>query len=59
MPEVLTLSQQIQRVVDQRHGALDTLTPIVTQAKEWKTWVDGINSFLNDNDSNWDDILSG
>ena len=57
MPEVLTLSQQIQRVVDQRHGALDTLTPLVTQAKEWKTWVDGINSFLNDNDSNWDAII--
>ena len=57
MPEVLTLSEQIQRVVDQRHGALDTLTPIVTQAKEWKTWVDGINSFLNDNDSNWDAII--
>ena len=57
MPEVLTLSQQIQRVVDQRHGALDTLAPLVAQANEWKTWVDGINSFLNDNDSNWDAII--
>ena len=53
----MTLSQQIQRVVDQRHGALDTLAPLVTQANEWKTRVDGINSFLNDNDSNWDAII--
>ena len=49
MPELLSLSQQIQRVVDKRNEALDSLTPLLTQAREWKNWIDGIESFLNEN----------
>ena len=57
MPELLSLSQQIQRVVDKRNEALDSLTPLLTQAREWKDWIDGIESFLNENGFNWDAII--
>ena len=53
----LTLSQQIQLVVDKRNEALSSLTPLVTQANVWKNWIDSIVAFLEVYDSDWNGIL--
>ena len=53
----LTLSQQIQLVVDKRNEALSTLTPLVNQANSWKNWIDSIIAFLDVYDSEWNGIL--
>ena len=58
MLETLSLSQQIQQVVDKRNEALDSLSPKVNKAKDWKTWVDSIEQFLNDNNSKWNVIIN-